>query len=64
MISDVVKPAGDAAPKGPVIALAWAAFTEDVVLEWVRDDRGITRDQLLVTLSASLPGILAPLRQG
>jgi hypothetical protein len=42
----------------------WAAFTEDVVLEWVRDDRGITREELLVTLSVSLPGILAPLREG
>ena len=29
VISDAVKPVGDAAPKGHVIALAWAAFTED-----------------------------------
>jgi hypothetical protein len=51
----------------PVVRLlvhGWAAFTEDVVLEWVRDDRGITREELLVTLSVSLPGILAPLRDG
>ena len=41
----------------------WAAFTEEVVLDWIADDRGITRAELLVTLSASLPGILAPLRQ-
>ena len=40
----------------------WAAFTEDVVLEWVRDDRGLSREELLVTLAASLPGILAPYR--
>ena len=45
-----------------LLVRGWAAFTEEVVLEWVRDDRGITRDELLVTLSASLPGILAPLR--
>ena len=41
----------------------WAAFTEDVVSEWVRDSRGISRQELLATLSASLPGILAPFRQ-
>ncbi len=51
----------------PVVRLlvrGWAAFTEEVVLEWVRDSRGITRDELLVTLSASLPGILTPMREG
>ena len=50
----------------PVVRLlvrGWAAFTEEVVVEWVRDDRGVTRDELLATLSASLPGILAPLRE-
>ena len=49
-------------PTVRLLVRGWAAFTEEVVLEWVRDDRGITRDELLVTLSASLPGILAPLR--
>ena len=49
-------------PAVRLLVRGWAAFTEEVVLEWVRDDRGITRDELLVTLSASLPGILAPLR--
>jgi AcrR family transcriptional regulator len=50
-------------PQVRLLVHGWAAFTEDVVLEWVRDDRGITRDELLLTLSASLPGILAPLRE-
>lgn len=48
----------------PVVRLlvrGWSAFTEEVVLEWVRDDRGVTRDELLLTLSASLPAILSPL---
>ncbi len=50
----------------PVVRLlvrGWAAFTEEVVVEWVRDNRGVTRDELLATLSGSLPGILAPLRE-
>jgi AcrR family transcriptional regulator len=49
----------------PVVRLlvhGWAAFVEDVVLEWARDPGGITREDLLLTLAASLPGILAPLR--
>src|SRR6185295_10720988 len=32
VISDVVKAAGEAAPKGHVLALAWAALTEDNVV--------------------------------
>ncbi len=50
-------------PQVRLLVHGWAAFTEDVVLEWVRDSRGISRDELLLTLSASLPGILAPLRE-
>jgi hypothetical protein len=50
-------------PAVRLLVHGWAAFTEDVVLEWVRDDRGISREELLVTLSASLPGILAPFRE-
>ena len=41
----------------------WASFTEEVVLEWVRESRGISRDELLEMLAASLPGILAPMRE-
>src|SRR5680860_57758 len=48
-------------PAVRLLVRGWAAFTEEVVLEWVRDSRGITRDELLVTLAASLPGILAPM---
>ena len=47
-----------------LIVRGWAAFTEEVVLDWVRDHRGITRDELLLTLAASLPAILAPLARG
>lgn len=51
-------------PAVRLLVHGWAAYTEDVVVEWVRDARGITRDELLVILSASLPGILAPLHEG
>jgi hypothetical protein len=49
-------------PTVRLLVRGWASLTEEVVLEWVRDDRGITREELLMTLSASLPGILMPLR--
>ena len=45
-----------------LLVRGWAAFMEEVVVEWVRDDRGVTRAELLDYLTASLPGILAPLR--
>ena len=44
-----------------LVVRGWAALTEEVVLDWVRDDRGITREELLVILASSLPAILAPL---
>ena len=50
-------------PAVRLIVRGWAALTEEVVLDWVRDHRGITREELLLTLSASLPAILAPLAQ-
>ncbi len=37
----------------------WSAMTEDVVLAWVHDDRGVTKDDLLLGLAAALPGVLA-----
>src|SRR3954462_138849 len=48
-------------PAVRMVVRGWAAFTEEVVLDWVRDDRGISRDELLLILSASLPAILSPL---
>lgn len=50
-------------PAVRLIVRGWAAFAENVVLEWVRDDRGLSREELLVMLSASLPGILALFRE-
>ena len=49
-------------PAARMVVHGWAAFVEDLVLEWVRDPRGLTREDLLLTLSASLPGLLSPFR--
>ena len=51
-------------PAVRLVVRGWAALTEEVVLDWVRDDRGITREELLVILASSLPAILAPLPRG
>ncbi len=51
-------------PAVRLVVRGWAALTEEVVLDWVRDNRGISRDELLLILSASLPAILAPLSRG
>jgi AcrR family transcriptional regulator len=45
-------------PAVRLLVRGWSSFVEEVVVEWVRDPRGLTRDQLLVLLSGSLPGIL------
>jgi len=33
-------------------------MTEEVVLSWVRDDRGVPKEDLLMMLGAGLPAIL------
>ena len=52
----------------PVVRLmvrGWSAMAEDVVISWVRDPRGASRDDLLTMLAAALPGVLsgAPVRR-
>ena len=49
-------------PAVRMVVHGWAAFVEDLVLAWVRDPRGLSREDLLLTLSASLPGLLSPFR--
>jgi AcrR family transcriptional regulator len=46
-------------PAVRLLVRGWAALTEEVVVEWVRDDRGLTRDDLLATITSSLPAVLA-----
>jgi AcrR family transcriptional regulator len=45
-------------PAVRLLVRGWSSFVEEVVVEWVRDARGLSRDELLVLLSGSLPGIL------
>ncbi|MBD8870543.1 TetR/AcrR family transcriptional regulator [Nocardioides donggukensis] len=37
---------------------AWSAMAEDLVLAWVRDPEGVTREELLAALAASLPALV------
>jgi len=45
-------------PAVRLLVRGWSSFVEEVVVEWVRDPRGLSRDQLLRLLSGSLPGML------
>ncbi len=46
-------------PAVRLMVRGWSALTEEVVLDWVRDPRDITREQLLEMLTGSLPALLA-----
>ncbi len=46
-------------PAVRLMVRGWSALCEDVVIAWVQDDRGVTKDDLLAMLSAALPGVLA-----
>ncbi len=45
-------------PAVRLMVRGWSAMTEEVVLSWVREPRGVSRDELLVMLAAALPGML------
>ncbi|MGZ4443643.1 MAG: TetR/AcrR family transcriptional regulator [Nocardioidaceae bacterium] len=47
-------------PAVRLMVRGWSAMTEEVVLSWVRDRRGIPKDELLVLLAAALPAVLGP----
>jgi len=46
-------------PAVRLMVRGWSAMCEEVVLGWVRDDRGVAKDDLLAMLAAALPGVLA-----
>ena len=46
-------------PAARLMVRGWSAMTEEVVLSWVRDDRGVTKDDLLAMLAAALPAVLS-----
>jgi AcrR family transcriptional regulator len=52
---------GDLIPDTPAARLmvrAWSALTEELVLTWVADPSGVTREQLLESMTASLPALV------
>ncbi|MGH3361963.1 MAG: TetR/AcrR family transcriptional regulator [Nocardioides sp.] len=52
---------GEVIPDTPAARLmvrAWSAMSEELVLTWVTDPAGVTREQLLGALTASLPGLV------
>lgn len=48
-------------PAARLVVRGWSAFAEEVVLTWVREPAGLSRDQLVVLLSGSLPPIVEQL---
>ncbi len=46
-------------PAVRLMVRGWSAMVEDVVISWVRDPRGVSRDDLLTMLAAALPGVLS-----
>jgi AcrR family transcriptional regulator len=52
---------GDLIPDTPAARLmvrGWSALGEELVLTWVADPRGVTREQLLESMAASLPALV------
>ncbi len=45
-------------PAVRLMVRGWSAMAEEVVLAWVRDERGVGKEQLLAMLAAALPGVL------
>jgi len=41
-----------------LIVRGWAAMTEELVLTWVVDPSGVTREELLAVIAASLPALI------
>jgi AcrR family transcriptional regulator len=46
-------------PAVRLMVRGWSAMAEDVVIAWVRDPRGVSREELLRMLAAALPGVLS-----
>jgi AcrR family transcriptional regulator len=45
-------------PAARLMVRGWSALGEEMVLTWVADPRGVTRDQLLESLAAALPALV------
>ncbi|WP_243056686.1 TetR/AcrR family transcriptional regulator [Nocardioides sp. SR21] len=54
-------PQGDIVPDTPanrLVVRGWTAMTEELVLSWIADPNGVTRDELIAILVASLPALV------
>jgi AcrR family transcriptional regulator len=45
-------------PGARLMVRGWAAMTEELVLTWVLDPAGVTREELIGAISASLPALI------
>ena len=45
-------------PAARLVVRGWSAMTEELVLSWIDDPRGVTREELLEIVTASLPAIV------
>ena len=44
-------------PRGHLLVRGWSALVEETVMAWLEDPAGLSRDDLLMLLTAALPGI-------
>jgi hypothetical protein len=41
-----------------LVVRGWSAMAEELVLSWIDDPRGVTREELIEIVTASLPAIV------
>jgi AcrR family transcriptional regulator len=51
-------------PANRLVVRAWSAMIEQLVLSWVAEPAGVTRDDLLTILSGSLPALIEVVPEG
>ena len=45
-------------PASRLVVRGWSAMTEELVLTWVREPAGVTREEVLMIMAASLPALV------
>jgi AcrR family transcriptional regulator len=51
-------------PATRLLVRGWSALTEEVVLRWVADPAGVSREELLELIAASLPALVGAIGEG
>lgn len=46
-------------PANRLVLRGWSAMVEELVLSWIDDPHGVTRDELLAIITGSLPAVVA-----